>query len=151
MAPEAFPFLRRPLPADTYPPEAPLGHVLTRMGLGRRERASFHVLLGDRAVVQVDAGVDGRETIRVPAGEFEAWRIHMRPSAASLFPSLPALAVRFASFFIPRPTVWLSVAEPQRFRQFAGTMGPPGTPSLHVRLETIAAAGGGPGGGAEAP
>ena len=43
--PEIFPLLPAPFPPDTYPLEAPMGYVVTRLGLGTRHTASFHTML----------------------------------------------------------------------------------------------------------
>lgn len=131
--PDVFPMLSVPFPADTYPIEAPMGYVVTRLGLGAQSRASFHTVFGD-TLAQIDLWVDGREAVRVAAGEFECHRVRMRANAQSLFPKLPAFLKSVLSFFIPTYTVWLTVDEPQMLVQFRGQMGPPGSPELLVRL-----------------
>jgi hypothetical protein len=132
---EVFPLLTAPFTADTYPMEAPLGFVLTRLGLGAERRASFHTVFGG-TLAQIDLWTDGRETVHVPAGDFECHRVRMRANAQTLFPNLPAFLRPVLSFFIPTYTLWLTVNEPQRFVQFVGQMGPPGSPELRVRLLT---------------
>jgi hypothetical protein len=132
-APEIFPLLTEPFPQDTYPIEAPLGYVFTRLHLGLQPRASFHTVFGG-TLAQIDTWVDGRETLQVPGGTFEAYRIHIRANAQSLFPNLPGFLRPVLSFFIPTYTAWLTTAEPQLFIKFVGQMGPPGSPELVVRL-----------------
>ena len=135
--PDLFPLLDKPLPPDTYPMEAPMGYVLTRLGLGAASQKSFHTVFGG-SLAQVDLWIDGRESIEVPAGRFDCHRVRMRANAQSLFPSLPAFLRPVLSFFIPTYTVWLTVDEPQIFVQFRGQMGPPGSPVLLVRLLKVA-------------
>ena len=130
---DLFPMLEKPLPPDTYPVEAPMGYVLTRLGLGAEREKSFHTVFGG-SLAQVDLWIDGRETVEVPAGRFDCHRVRMRANAQSLFPNLPAFLRPVLSFFIPTYTVWLTVDEPQMFVQFKGQMGPPGSPELLVRL-----------------
>lgn len=130
---EAFPLLATAFPADTYPLQAPMGYVVTRLGLGPSRSASFHTMLGE-SLAQIDLWVDGREQVRVTAGEFDCYRIRMRANAQSLFPKLPAFLKPVLSFFIPTYTVWLTVNDPQLLVQFRGQMGPPGSPELLVRL-----------------
>jgi hypothetical protein len=131
--PEIFPLLSAPFPPDTYPLEAPMGYVVTRLGLGTQQRASFHTMLSD-TLAQIDLWIDGRETVRLTAGEFDCYRVRMRANAQSLFPKLPAFLKPILSFFIPTYTVWLTVEEPQMLVQFRGQMGPPGSPEMLVRL-----------------
>lgn len=131
---EAFPFLSQPVPSDTYPPLAPLGYVLTRLGLGHNERVSFHFILMGSALLQMDLWVDGRERVHVPAGEFDCYRIRMRVNPASLFPNLPAFLQGFVRVFIPTHTIWLTASEPQMLVRYTGQMGPPGSPELLIQL-----------------
>ncbi len=130
---DLFPLLDKPLPPDAYPMEAPMGYVLTRLGLGAEKQKSFHTVFGG-SLAQVDVWIDGREVVQVPAGRFDCHRVRMRANAQSLFPNLPAFLRPVLSFFIPTYTVWLTVDEPQIFVQFKGQMGPPGSPELRVRL-----------------
>ena len=131
--PELFPFLSGPFPADAYPLEVPLGYVIGHLGLGARTMASFHTVLVD-TLPQFDLWLDGKEAVRVPAGEFDCLRVRMRANAQSLFPKLPAFVRPFLSFFIPTYTLWLTASEPQLLVQYAGQIGPPGSPQLLVRL-----------------
>jgi hypothetical protein len=137
--PGIFPLLSVPFPPDTYPLEAPMGYVVTRLGLGARQRASFHTMLGD-TLTQIDLWVDGHESVHVTAGEFNCYRVRMRANAQSLFPKLPAFLKPILSFFIPTYTVWLTVDEPQMLVQFRGQMGPPGSPEMLVRLLKVQSA-----------
>lgn len=130
---EVFPLLTESLPPDTYPIEAPLGYIFTQLGLGVRERASFHTVFGG-TVAQIDTWVDGRETVEVPAGAFDTYRVRIQANPHSLFPKLAAFLRPVLSFFIPTYTAWLTTSEPQRFIKFEGQMGPPGSPELVVRL-----------------
>lgn len=131
--PELFPMLAAPMPADTYPIEAPMGYVVAQLGLGTRNAASVHTMLGE-TLAQIDLWVDGRERVQVAAGEFDCYRVRMRANADSLFPQLPAFLRPVLSFFIPTYTVWLTASEPQMLVQFRGQTGPPNSPELLVRL-----------------
>jgi len=139
---EAFPFLDQPLPPNTYPPEAPLAYVLSRLGLGRRrDRASVHLILMGTSVVELQVWTDGRERVTVPAGTFDAHVVRLRVTADSLFPNLPGFVQKFASFFIPTQTIWITHDEPQQVVKFLGQMGPPGSPDLLIELAQIMARG----------
>src|SRR5262249_32181282 len=128
----------RPLPPSSYPPEAPLAYVLTKLGLGRRrERASMNLVLMGISVVELQVWTDGQEQVTVPAGTFNAYIERMRVTADSLFPNLPGFVLQFASFFIPTQTFWLTQDEPQRLVRFRGQMGPPGSPELLIELTQI--------------
>jgi hypothetical protein len=133
--PEAFPLLEGPFPPNTYPMEG-IGYPLTRLGLGAQPRAAIHTVLGG-SLVQVDLWTDGTETVQVPAGNFECYKVRMRANAQTLFPKLPAFLRPVLSFFIPTYTLWLTVEEPQILVQFVGQMGPPGSPELRMRLLTV--------------
>jgi len=132
--PAAFPFLSRPLPPDTYPPFAPIGQVLTRLGLGQRDQMSFHFILMGTSLIKMDLWKDGNETVRVPAGEFRCQRLRMRANAESLFPTLPAFLRPFVRFFIPTHTLWLTIDDPPTLVESLGQMGPPGSPEVLVQL-----------------
>ena len=132
--PAAFPFLSRPLPPDTYPPFAPIGQVLTRLGLGQHEHMSFHFILMGTSLIKMDLWKDGHETVRVPAGEFHCQRLRMRANAESLFPTLPAFLRPFVRFFLPTHTLWLTTDDPPTFVKSVGQMGPPGSPDVLVQL-----------------
>lgn len=135
---EAFPFLTRPLPPNTYPPEASLGYVLGVLGLGRRvERTNINLILMGSSIVELNVWTDGREPINVPAGGFDTYRVRMQVTGESLFPNLPSFVRQFASFFIPTQTVWLTTEPPQRLVKFTGQIGPPGSPNLLIELKEI--------------
>jgi|SRR5579862_1576114 len=138
VVPAAYPFLTKPLPPNTYPPLAPLGYVLTRLGLGRAQaHASFHFLLMENSLLQMDLKVEGRETVDVPAGTFDTFRVSMRVNPESVFPDLPGFLLPFVSFFIPTQTVWITAQEPQMLVKFTGQIGPPGSPELLIHLTSI--------------
>lgn len=138
VVPEAFPLLTKPLPPNTYPPLAPLGYVVARLGLGSAQpRASIYFILPNGSLIQMDLWVDGRETVDVPAGSFDTYRVHMRAKAESVFPNLPAFLMPVVALFIPTQTVWLSAQEPQMLVKFTGQTGPPGSPQLLVQLTSV--------------
>lgn len=137
IVPDTFPLLARGLPPNTYPPVAPLGYVLTRLGLGKHERASFYFVLMTTSLLQMDLWVDGRERLHVPAGEFDSYRIRMRVNPESIFPNLPGFLQPFVRFFIPTQTLWLTASAPQRLVKFTGQMGPPGSPQLLIQLTGV--------------
>ena len=135
---DALPFLLDPLPPDTYPPEAPLGYVISRLHMGRRrEKASFHMLFTGSTLVRMDLWTEEKERVEVPAGTFDSYRIRMRPDPESLFPGLPGFVRAFASFFIPTQTMWFTDTEPQMLLRFRGHMGPPGSPEMEIRLVRV--------------
>ena len=136
--PDLYPTMTRPMPPDTYPLDAPVGYVLSQLGLGKHRQRSFHTVLGNTPT-QIDLWLDGSETITVPAGTFDCYRIRMRANADTLFPNLPAFLRPVLSFFIPTYTLWLTRTEPQMFVQFIGQMGPPGSPELLIRLLQVRA------------
>src|SRR5262249_28305784 len=135
-SPDLFPFLTQPFPADTYPLEAPLGYVLTRLGLDTYKTASFHFVLLD-TFPRVDLWNDGTETIQVPAGTFECHRVRMRADPQTLFPRLPGLLRPFLSFFVPTYTLWLTTSTPQLIVKYVGQIGPPGSPELRIQLTRV--------------
>jgi hypothetical protein len=138
--PAGFPFLPRALPADaypSYPPYALFGYVSTRLDLGQRQEASYHYLLMDTALVKIDVWVAGRERITVPAGEFDCYRVLMRPDVGSVYPDLPLMVRAVARFFVPTNTLWITVDAPQILVKFAGVMGPPRSPNVVARLVRI--------------
>lgn len=134
VVPEAFPFLAEPVPPDTYPPLAPIGYIITRLGLGEKDTASFHFILMGMSILQMNLWTDGREPVEVPAGTFDCYRVRMRVDPGSLFPTLPGFLQPFVRFFVPTHTMWLTAERPQVLVKYTGQMGPPGSPELLIQL-----------------
>lgn len=116
---------------------APLAYLIERLGLGEGRVASFHIVSMDRALLMIDVWIDKRETVRVPAGEFDCHRVRMRPNLESLFPNLPAVLRPVVSMLVDADQIWLTAEGPPRMVRFKGQLGPPGSLDVDVRLVDI--------------
>ena len=56
-----------------------------------------------------------REPVRVPAGELDCYRVHMRVNPAILFPNFPAFLQGFVRFFVPTQTLGSPLVSPRRW------------------------------------
>jgi hypothetical protein len=112
--PSYYPFLHRPLP--TQPLEA--AACFTAAGLDiaalqRGEEASLYMWVNDAVYFRLIFRIIGKETITVPAGKYEAWRLRSSLDLATLFPDLPRWVTGVMRIFAPDVSVWVS-ADPSR-------------------------------------
>lgn len=88
-------------------------------------RHLFALWLASGAWWQVEAHVEGRERIEVPAGAFEAWRVRLRPR----FEAMGAAVEGVISAVMPPISVHLAPDPPHRLIRAAFPTGPfPGDP-----------------------
>jgi len=135
---ESYPLIGRPLPPLTFPDHSSLAFLINHMswdGTSRRpRRVEFHVVTAERSLVPMELELDGRETVRVPAGEFECDRLRLRPDLESLFPLIGSFLRPLLAWLMEGEVLWVTVAPPRVLVKFEGKLGPPGAVELVAEL-----------------
>jgi hypothetical protein len=75
------------------------------------QRLRFDLVTSDGSVVVMEARIMGRETVRVPAGSFECYRIVLTPTG---------VLGLVADLLLPKMRLWLSVAPPHAWIRSQG-------------------------------
>jgi hypothetical protein len=94
--------------------------ALRGIEFAKGERRSFAVWLANTLYWQVDLHVEKRERAGVPAGDFDAWRVRVRPS----FREVAGALDRVVAAFLPPFVVHFEAAAPHRFLRFSFPTGP---------------------------
>jgi len=135
---ESYPLVGRSLPPLTFPDHASLAFLVNHMGLEaearRSRRVEFHVVTAECALVPMELELEGEETVRVPAGEFECHRLRLRPDLDALFPRIGSLLRPLLSWLMEGESLWVTVARPWVVVKFEGKLGPPGAVELVAEL-----------------
>ena len=125
-----------PYPRSTTPLLA-CATALRGLAFEKGERRSFAVWLANTLYWQVDLHVERRERRTVPAGEFDAWRIRVRPSFVDLGRALD----RIVAAILPPFVIHMEADAPHRFLRFSFPTGPfPWNP--RGRIEAVSFDGG---------
>jgi hypothetical protein len=112
--PGYYPFLHRPLPTQPLEPAACFTAAgLDIAALRRGEEASLYMWVNDAVYFRLTFRIIGKETITVPAGTYEAWKVRSSLDLATLFPDLPGWVTAVMRIFAPDVYVWVS-ADPSR-------------------------------------
>lgn len=85
------------------------------------QRMHFELVTDEGAVVGMEAKIVGRETIAVPAGVFDCYRIDLSPTGV-----LGALA----GLILPRFSMWHTVAAPHAWIRYRGPTGGVRSPEI---------------------
>lgn len=109
----------RPYPRSTTPLLA-CATALRGLDFEKGERRSFAVWLANTLYWQVDLHVEKRERRSVPAGDFDAWRIRVRPSFVDLGRALD----RIVAAILPPFVIHMEAQAPHRFLRFTFPTGP---------------------------
>jgi hypothetical protein len=94
--------------------------ALRGLDFARGEKRQFAVWLANTAYWPVDLHVEKRERVSVPAGEFDAWRIRVRPS----FREVAGALDRVVQAFLPPFVIHFEADAPHRFLRFTFPTGP---------------------------
>jgi hypothetical protein len=130
-----------PWPDNVYPAPC-LELVLAALPFATAKLVHFHVWTDLEPAAPMIAVVDGIETVTVPAGRFEAYRVRMRFDEEAYLArlKLPAAAgydvarSMMEQLRLPRTVFWVSVEEPRRILRAEGPLGPPGVTRGVVEL-----------------
>ncbi len=109
----------KPYPRSTTPLLA-CATAIRGIDYGKGRRQSFAVWLANTLYWQVDLHVEKRERVTVPAGEFDAWRVRVRPS----FHELGRALDRIVATILPPFVIHVEGEAPHRFLRFSFPTGP---------------------------
>lgn len=99
-----------------------LGCAIAMRGLefARGERHRFALWLANTVWWEIEAHVEKRERVEVPAGSFEAWRVDVAPR----FDAVGTALNRVIAALLPPFRVHFEADEPHRFLRFSFPTGP---------------------------
>lgn len=108
-----------PFPRDVLPL---IGGMVGLRGLEFRRGAkrTVNLWLAFSVFWQIDVRVERRETVTVPAGSIEAWRVKVRPS----FAQISGLLDKIVGGLLPPFILHFDAAEPHRMVRFEFPTGP---------------------------
>jgi hypothetical protein len=123
---------------ERYPSDvAPLlGCALMLRGLEFEKGAkrSFSLWLANTVYWEIEAKVEKRERVSVAAGDFDAWRVRVRPS----FESVASALDRIIALLLPPFVLHFAAEPPHRFLRFAFPTGPfPWNPRATIEAVTV--------------
>ena len=122
----------KPYPRSTTPLLA-CATAIRGIDFEKGRKRSFAVWLANTLFWQVDLVVERRERVTVPAGEFDAWRVRVRPS----FHELGRALDRIVATILPPFVIHMEGTSPHRFLRFSFPTGPfPWNP--RGRIEALA-------------
>jgi hypothetical protein len=82
--------------------------------------------------------VDGLEKVKVPAGEFQTYRVKMEFNYETMMGKKWGRAVKLMSSFMPEYYYWVEKKAPHHVVKFQGAMGPPfATPEQAIELTKV--------------
>jgi hypothetical protein len=120
-------------PEDTYCTPA-VSLAFRSLIAHNMEETSFHLWQNDLTVVRMNLKVMGKESIKIPLGEFSCYRLKMEPDVKSVIPVGSILAALLQPF-MPELYFWVSEKEPYPVLRAEGAFGPPGSPRM--LMETV--------------
>ena len=124
-------------PAFAYPPEVitPQGMWLTLRDL-RYEvgaKSTGFIYMNPTLMANVTIQMSDRETIHVPAGTFECWKVEVTPHASEY---LGSAVGRLVQRFVPNYTIWIETATSHRLIKYHGVLGQmPSTLFIYFNFE----------------
>ncbi|WP_297547194.1 DUF3108 domain-containing protein [Amycolatopsis sp.] len=109
----------KPFPGDVMPL---LGGMVALRGLdfARGSKRTVDLWLAFSVFWQLEVRVERRETVRVPAGHLDAWRVRVRPS----FSQISSLLDKVIGGLLPPFTLHFEAAAPHRMLRFEFPTGP---------------------------
>ena len=115
------------IPPDTLAVEGIAG-ALRFLAFDQILSFSAHLLSNEPRVYSVTFEGRGKERVRTPAGEFDAYKVEM-------VPHLGVLNVLKA--FAPKTYFWFTVQPPHFWVRYQGLENGPGTPEISMELERV--------------
>jgi hypothetical protein len=112
------------IPGDTLAVEGIAG-VLRFLPFDRLESFPAHLLSNEPKVYSVTFQMRGKEHVKEPAGEFDAYKVQMVPQLGVL---------NMVRSFLPKAFFWFTVAEPHFWVRYEGPENGPGTPDIVMEL-----------------
>lgn len=115
------------IPPDTVSVDGIAG-ALRSLPFDRSRPFELHVLTNEPRVYEVSLEVRGTERIRTPAGEFNCYKVELRPGLGVL---------RVFGFLIPKAYFWFTVDPPHYWTRFEGPENGRGTPQVVMELASF--------------
>jgi len=115
------------LPPDTLAIDGIAG-ALRSLPFEESHPVEVHLLSNEPRLYDVSLEVRGRERIRTPAGEYECYKVEIRPG-------LGVLSV--FRFLVPKAYFWFTVASPHYWVRYEGPENGVGTPQIVMELASF--------------
>jgi hypothetical protein len=112
------------IPPDTVTVDG-IGGALRSLPFERSAPFKLHVLSNEPKLYEVSFEPRGVERIRTPAGEFNCYKVEMRPNVGIL---------NVFSFVIPKAYFWFTVDPPHYWVRYEGPENGRGTPQINLEL-----------------
>ena len=112
------------IPPDTVTVDGIAG-ALRSLPFDQSHPIELHVLTNEPRLYDVSFEMRGRERIRTPAGEFECYKVELRPG-------LGVLSV--FGFLVPKAFFWFTVDAPHYWVRYEGPENGRGTPQIVTEL-----------------
>jgi len=118
-----------------YPDDLLHAHVvelaLRGIDFNTSYRNSFPIYLTSINIINMDLKVLGRETVEVPAGKFDCWKVEMKPHLEDWVGKIVANLLRS---FTPNYIYWFAVDQNHHLVKYQGILGAIGAPVQVVEL-----------------
>ena len=115
------------IPADTLTVDGIAG-ALRSLPFERSRPVELHLLSNEPRLYDVSLEVRGRERVRTPAGEFECYKVELRPGLGVL---------NLFGFLVPKAYFWFTVDSPHYWVRYEGPENGRGTPQVVMDLATF--------------
>jgi len=113
-------------PDDTLATEGIAG-ILRFLPFDHWEPQKMHLFSNEPKMYEVKLEMKGKERVKTPAGEFEAYKIELSPELGVL---------NLVKGLLPKAYFWFTVAAPHFWVKYEGPENGAGTPSIVMQLNT---------------
>ncbi len=115
------------IPSDTLAADGIAG-ALRSLPFERSGPVEVHLLSNEPKLYQVSFEIRGQERVRVPAGEFQCYKVELVPGLGVL---------NLFRFAIPKAYFWFTVEPPHYWVRYEGLENGRGTPQVVLELATF--------------
>jgi len=115
------------IPADTLTVDGIAG-ALRSLPFERSRPVELHLLSNEPRLYDVSLEIRGRERVRTPAGQFECYKVELRPGLGIL---------NLFGFLVPKAYFWFTVDPPNYWVRYEGPENGSGTPQVVMELATF--------------
>jgi len=122
-------------PDDTYPIFSAMT-AIRGLDFSPGARKAVHLWIAPTEIYRIWLEVEEKETIKVPAGTFECYRVELKPDIRSIMPIGDFLASLIQPF-IPTYHFWYSAERSHPLVRFEGSLGGAGASNTVVELKEI--------------
>lgn len=122
-------------PEDTYPIFAAMT-AIRGLDFTPGARTAVHLWITPTEIFRIYLEVEEKETIEVPAGSFECYRVELKPDIRSIMPIGDFLASLIQPF-LPTYHFWYSAGPSHPLVKFEGSLGGAGASETTIELKQI--------------